>query len=133
MSVTEFIVPADKGGLVEAVKNRVEAQAVFDLADRTGLKKEQLAELLETSLKTLKRYQQEQKKLNAKESELVLKLFALFDRGEEVFGNTAEFRAWLQEPAYGLGNQVPQELLFTSEGVNLVIDELDRIAYGDLA
>lgn len=42
MSVIEFIVPVDKTGLLQAVKNRVDAQVVFDLAARTGMKREQL-------------------------------------------------------------------------------------------
>jgi putative toxin-antitoxin system antitoxin component (TIGR02293 family) len=133
IQATNLDIPASKAALIKAVENRVEAQFVFELADWAGLKKEALAQWLEISLKTLKRYQQENKKLNAKESELVLKLYSLFARGGDVFGDFAEFRQWLSEPSFGLNNQVPDTLLFTSEGINLVHDELDRIAYGDLA
>lgn len=122
-----------KSALVQLVKRGVDADAAFLIAERSGLHKETIANLLETSLKTLRRYQKEHKKLNAKESELILKLSDLFDRGEQVFGNMTEFRHWLETPAYGLDHQVPLELLYTSEGINLVLDEIERIAYGDLA
>ena len=122
-----------KSALVQLVKRGVDADAVFLIAERSGLHKETIAHLLETSLKTLRRYQKEHKKLNAKESELILKLADLFERGEQVFGNMAEFRHWIEAPAYGLDNQVPLELLYTSEGINLVLDEVERIAHGDLA
>lgn len=133
MQAINFDIATNKSELLEAVEDRVPAEWVFNLADKTGVKKDMLAQWLEISLKTLKRYQQENKKLNAKESELVLKLYGLFGRGETVFGSFGEFRLWLKEPAYGLNGQIPEELLYTSEGVNMVNEELDRIAYGDLA
>ncbi len=70
--------------------------------------------------------------MKTKEGELLVKLSALFQRGTEIFGSMQEFIHWLGEPAYGLDHQVPLELLYTSEGVNLVADEVERIAYGDL-
>lgn len=122
-----------KSALVQMVKRGVDADAAFLIAERSGLHKEIIANLLETSLKTLRRYQKEHKKLNAKESELILKLTDLFERGEQIFGNMIEFRHWLEAPAFGLDNQIPLELLYTSEGINLVMDEVERIAHGDLA
>ena len=58
---------------------------------------------------------------------------ALFRTGETVFGSAEAFRRWMDKPAYGLGDQVPFELLHTSGGIDLVMDEVVRIAYGDLA
>ena len=58
---------------------------------------------------------------------------ALYRKGIELFGSTAEFNKWLREPAYGLGKKVPRGLLGTMTGIGLVVDELSRIEYGDLA
>ena len=65
--------------------------------------------------------------------EQVLKLLALARRGEDVFGSLPAFRRWLSKPAYGLGGQPPLALLQTSGGIDLVAEEVGRIAYGDLA
>ena len=43
------------------------------------------------------------------------------------------FRRWLDKPAYGLDHQPPLALLETSGGIDLVADEVDRIAHGDFA
>jgi uncharacterized protein (DUF2384 family) len=39
----------------------------------------------------------------------------------------------MAEPAFGLGNLVPGNLLDTITGIELITEELTRIAYGDLA
>ncbi len=119
--------------VTRTVKNGVQAEAFFELVEVSGYRQEELASLLELSVRTLNRYRKEHKKLNAKESELLVKLSVLFQRGTEIFGSMPEFSHWLGEPAYGLDHQLPFNLLYTSEGVNLVADEVERIAYGDLA
>ena len=43
------------------------------------------------------------------------------------------FNRWLDKPAYGLGNRVPRAFITTVGGINFIIDELNRIAHGDLA
>lgn len=119
--------------LVSQALQGVSATRFFEVAELTGYKREQLAEVFDTSLKTLQRYEREQKKLNPQDSEKVLKLITLFQAGESVFGSAAAFRRWMDKPAYGLGNQVPFALLHTSGGIDLVMDEVTRIEYGDLA
>ena len=118
--------------VVEAQKG-VTARAFFDVASLSGLDRNRLADLLNLSLKTLLRYRQQNKKLNAAKSERVLKLIALYKKGEELFGSAPEFRRWMEEPAYGLGNMIPFDLMHTSGGIDLITEELKRIEYGDLA
>ncbi len=60
-------------------------------------------------------------------------LKALNQKGESVFGSAHAFRRWMDKPAYGLGGQVPFVLLHTSGGIDLIMDEVTRIEYGDLA
>ena len=124
---------SNRPALVMLALQGVPAARFFEIADLTGYKREQLAEVFDTSLKTFQRYEREQKKLNPQDSEKVLKIVALFQTGEAVFGSAAAFRRWMDKPAYGLGNQVPFLLLHTSGGIDLITDELMRIDYGDLA
>lgn len=123
----------NKVALVYAAQAGVYIGTLFDAADLTGIHREQLAELLNLSMKTLLRYQQENRRLGPASSEWLLKLIAIFRQGETVFGRVDSFRAWLQKPAFGLGNQRPFDLLPTVSGMDLIADELSRIEYGDLA
>jgi putative toxin-antitoxin system antitoxin component (TIGR02293 family) len=98
-----------------------------------GLEATQMAGLLGITTKTFRHYQQEDKLLDAPKSEQLLKLAQVAELGQEVFGDAAAFNRWLQKPAYGLAGKLPIDLFYTGGGIDLVADELTRIAYGDLA
>ena len=127
------MIAQDRTTLIFLALKGVPAVRFFEAAELTGYRREQLAEVFDTSLKTFQRYEREQKKLNPQDSEKVLKIMALFQLGESVFGSAAGFRRWMDKPAYGLGNQIPFDLLHTSGGIDLITDEVVRIEYGDLA
>ena len=91
------------------------------------------ADLLDISYKTVSRYQKEDKKFSALQSEYILKTIVLFHKGDKVFGNTDSFTKWLDKPSYGLGNLVPRAVITTVTGINFVMDELNRIEHGDLS
>lgn len=118
--------------VVEAQKG-VNAKAFFDVVSISGINRNKLAGLMNVSLKTLLRYKQQNKKLSATKSERVLKLIALYKKGNEIFGDTLSFRRWLDKPAYGLGNMTPIDLMHTSGGIDLIQEELLRIEFGDVA
>lgn len=123
----------DKITIVLSSRRGVDAVLFFDLAELTGYKREEMAPLFDTSLKTLLRYKETKRKLSPVAGELALKMLALFQHGEAIFGSIAEFRSWLDVPAYGLGNQRPFDLMQTSGGIDLIDDELARIEFGALA
>ncbi|WP_266366045.1 type II RES/Xre toxin-antitoxin system antitoxin [Tellurirhabdus rosea] len=126
-------IPQDRSALVLLALQGIPAAAFFDIAEQTGYRREQLAEVFDTSVKTFQRYEREDRKLNPQDSEKALKIMALFEKGEELFGSNDHFRRWMDKPAFGLGSQVPFDLLHTSGGIDLIMDELTRIEYGDLA
>lgn len=105
----------------------------FDLLNLTGLTQPELASLLDVSAKTINRYHQEGKKLNALNSEQALKMIRLYQKGVEVFGTLQAFNAWMRKPAYGLGNEMPLRFLETSGGIDLLFEELISIEFGSLA
>ena len=123
----------DRLMLVEDAGAGVPAGAVYELMNNTRLNKDFFAGILHISTKTLDRYRQGAKKLTPAGSEMVLKLFALFKKGEELFGTQEEFQKWIEKPAYGLGFRIPKAMIKTSSGIDLVMDELIRIEFGDLA
>ncbi len=91
------------------------------------------AEFLHVSGKTLSRYQKEEKTFDALQSEKILQIELLYARGKEVFGSDENFMVWLQSENLALGKLKPQEILDSSFGISLLMDELTRIEHGVLA
>ena len=54
---------------------------------------------------------------------------SLYERGETVFGNIDEFNYWLKKPFWNK-KIIPFDLLGTTGGVDLIINELDKLAQG---
>jgi putative toxin-antitoxin system antitoxin component (TIGR02293 family) len=96
-------------------------------------KAEFYCDALDISTKTLDRHVAEKKRLNPNDSELLLKWKAMYIQGKETFDSYDAFGGWLQKPAFGLNGIVPKELMKTSRGIDLIINELKRIEWGQLA
>ena len=111
----------------------VYATAFNDMITVSDYDRDAAAGLLDVSYKTVTRYQNEKKKFSPLQSEYILKTIALFNKGNEVFGSTESFNRWLDKPSFGLGNRIPRSLITTVTGINHIIDELNRIAHGDLS
>lgn len=120
-------------GLVKRAQNGIPVSAFFDMLHISGLSKKELSGLLDVSFKTIQRYQKENKKLNALNSEQLLKMISLYQKAEETFGEISSFNRWLRKPAHGLGGQKPLELMQTPGGIDLIFEELMRIEYGAFA
>lgn len=109
------------------------AKSFNDMLTVANYDKDYAADLLDVSYKTITRYQKENKKLSPLQSEFILKTIVLYNKGEKVFGSNESFTNWLQKPAFGLGNKLPNVFITTVTGINYILDELNRIAHGDLA
>ena len=62
-------------------------------------------------------------------SEHLLKLIALFEKGEDIFGNIDEFNYWLKKPLWNSEDK-PSDWIVTQGGVDMIMEELDRLAQG---
>lgn len=109
------------------------ATSFNDMLAVANYDKEYAADLLDVSYKTITRYQKENKKLSPLQSEFILKTIVLYNKGEKVFGTNESFTNWLNKTAFGMGNRVPNTFITTVTGINYILDELNRIAHGDLA
>ncbi|CAD5279161.1 conserved hypothetical protein [Imperialibacter sp. EC-SDR9] len=92
-----------------------------------------LAEVVELNPKTIRKYQVQQIKFSPAKSELMLKLVALYRKGVDTFGQRESFLNWLSKPAFGIDSRIPLHLIKTSDGIDLISEELDRIQHGDTA
>lgn len=117
---------------LQTARRGLEAVALEDFIRLFGGTQEEVARLLRISDKTLRAYVKERRNLDTGISEHLLQLFELFDKGAEMFGGVSEFRKWLATHNHGL-NETPVKLLDTYTGMELVTDELSRIAFGATA
>ena len=109
------------------------AGSVDEVISLSGYDKTQIEQIMDTSYKTYSRYKKDKKRLNPDQSERILKLKSLFTFGITVFGSKESLAKWMQKPAFGLNNLVPNEAIKTSTGIDLVLNEITNIAYGNLA
>lgn len=123
----------DDISLLAQSKKGLMANAALDFLSLSGFTQDEFQETFKTTVKTIQNHVNRDLTLDAALSEKLLKSFALFDKGIEVFGSANDFHRWLNAPAYGLGNQLPFTLMDTITGIQLIEEELIRIEFGDLA
>jgi putative toxin-antitoxin system antitoxin component (TIGR02293 family) len=124
---------ANPVSLLSNSKKGLSAKAALDFISISGFTYDEFQETFKTTVKTIQNYAAQKLKLDASLSEKLLKCFALFKKGIEVFGSAKAFHQWLNTASYGLGNQIPYTLMDTFTGISLIEEELIRIEYGDLA
>jgi putative toxin-antitoxin system antitoxin component (TIGR02293 family) len=117
---------------IRCIRAGVPKKALDNLVEVTGIDNSEMAGIVRTSERTLRRYSANQK-LNAEQSERVIELAKVYSRGEEVFGSLDAFREWMNGAVFALGNKKPKELLDTSMGIEMIMDELGRIEHGIFA
>ncbi len=123
----------DKVMLAEEASLGISASRFYNLSGLSGLHREELAPLMESSLKTISRYHEQGKNLGPAESEKILMLEKLFYWGQKVFVSNKDFENWLNHPSFGLGGNIPFKLLNTISGIEAVLAELKNIATGNLS
>ncbi|HEY8927549.1 MAG TPA: antitoxin Xre/MbcA/ParS toxin-binding domain-containing protein [Mucilaginibacter sp.] len=123
----------DDISLLAQSKKGLSAKAALDFLSLSGFTQDEFQETFKTTVKTIQNHVKSSLTLDAALSEKLLKSFALFDKGIEVFGSAKAFQQWLNMPAYGLGNQLPFEFMDTITGIQLIEEELIRIEFGNLA
>ncbi|MBS9523866.1 DUF2384 domain-containing protein [Litoribacter alkaliphilus] len=106
----------------------------FDmLLESSGLQKQVLAGLMGLDPRTIDNYRKANKRFGALEGELLLKLYGLFEFGQEVFEGKDAFLQYLSSPSYAFREKRPLDMLNTFTGVELVSRDLHKIAHGYVA
>lgn len=111
----------------------IPASAIQAVTDSFAVQTASIARVLGVNERTIRNYKRSNQKLTPQQGEQLLKYKDLLQRGSEVFGSHDAFDRWLHKPAFGLDGDKPFDLLITSEGMNLVSDEVERIANGEFA
>jgi putative toxin-antitoxin system antitoxin component (TIGR02293 family) len=95
-----------------------------------GFSKQELAQLLHISDRTLERIHKDKKRLSTPQTERILEVSILFEKGWDFFEDKDGFRKWLSIPNYAFENQTPLSMLDTKYGIQSVEMLLDRMAHG---
>ncbi len=120
----EYFLSVIRGGLPR--------HSLDSLMDVTGLNVYEMADILDTTDRTLRRHEGSVK-LSREHSERALELAQLYSRGEEVFGDLPVFRQWMDSSIPALGGKKPKSFLDTSLGIGMLMAELGRIEHGVFA
>jgi len=106
---------------------------VLDLMNLLGFKKYETASLISISPKTLDRHLKMGKPFKGLQSDRILELAELHQKGEHVFGSNKKFLKWLDSNLPALNNTSPREWLDTQQGIRAIMLELGRIEHGIFA
>jgi putative toxin-antitoxin system antitoxin component (TIGR02293 family) len=117
---------------ISTIRRGVLSKAFVQTAKRIGLPQAELARKLGLSPRTIAaRLAARRSRLNAEESEKIIRIQQIFEQAVRVFGSQEEAREWLRSPAHGLEGQRPIDLLDTEPGSAQVRDYLGAIEYGN--
>lgn len=94
---------------------------------------EDWSNFLHLSERTLQRYKKDDKHFDSLQSEKILQISMIYQRGLEVFGDQENFNTWLDTKNISLSNQKPKDLLDNAFGIALLDEILTRIEHGVLA
>lgn len=119
--------------LIEELQLGLSYNKFKQLATKTAFTLKEWSSFLHLSERSIHRYEKENKSFDTLQSQQIVRIAMLFNRGEEIFGTTERFNKWLAWENIALGGVQPKQLLSTTFGIELVEDELTRIEHGVLA
>ncbi len=119
--------------MVAVIKKGITYALFEEIQKLSSLSSKDWADILNISPRSLQRYKDQNQVFKPIQSEKIIELGEIFILGNEVFGDPAKFKSWLETPSFALGGVLPSALLSDSYGQELLIDELTRINYGIFA
>ncbi|TAF45823.1 MAG: DUF2384 domain-containing protein [Sphingobacteriales bacterium] len=119
--------------LIELVRKGINYKKFLGFANNGPFNLLEWAGFLHLSERTMLRYKQDDKTFDTLQSEKIIEIALLQNKGAEVFGSSTQFNLWLNTQNFALGKIKPKEMLDNSFGINLLKDELTKIEHGVLA
>ena len=119
--------------LINAIKRGINYSFFEQLSKNIPFTLREWSSYLHLSERSLNRYKKDRGNFSATASEKILEITMLNKYGIEVFDNQEKFNTWLNTKNIALGGIKPKYLLDSSFGIQIIKDELTRIAYGVLS
>lgn len=114
----------------EATLHGLPYSAYTELADRSGLGRQEFAHKLRLPLSTLAR-RARSGTLSIEESDKLVRYVQVLDSAVSLFdGDEEEAVHWLNNPVKALGGRTPIEMLSTHAGTTAVLDVIGRLEHG---
>jgi putative toxin-antitoxin system antitoxin component (TIGR02293 family) len=117
---------------ISVIRDGLPMRSLDAMMEVTGLNVYDMAKILDTSDRTLRRHDAETL-LSREHSERLLEMARLYSRGADVFGSQEVFNEWMDSEVPALGGARPKSFLDTSLGIQLLLAELGRIEHGVFA
>jgi putative toxin-antitoxin system antitoxin component (TIGR02293 family) len=114
---------------ITRIRKGVTGTRLRDMMKKTAITVAEMAGIMDLSQAEIKTISGS-KKLDQNQSEKAVLIERLYLRGEQVFEGDEAFRTWMDSKVKSLGNYRPKYYLDTVSGINLVADEIERLAYG---
>ena len=118
--------------LAKKIETGLPAMWINHLKKVLELTNSQIADTLGISGKTLERIRTNpaSNKLNEVTSDRLYRMLYIFFKTVTTLEDTEEARIWLKTPQFGLGNEIPIDLLKTEAGTREIESLLGRIEHG---
>jgi putative toxin-antitoxin system antitoxin component (TIGR02293 family) len=100
------------------------------IADKVPFTQSEWANILHLSERTLQRYSKDNKNFEGIYVDRILQLEKLIDTGLDTFESADALYRWLKNPKTILGTSVSFESLYHSQGIQDVLNQLERIQHG---
>lgn len=112
--------------IVTSARKGLPARVFYDFVEAINMPAKDLASIINLSLRTISNYKDLHRKLEPVCGEHLLKLIALFEKGEQAFGSIDEFNYWLQKPFWNSAGK-PMDWITTSVSIDFLNEELDKL------
>lgn len=119
--------------LIDMVRHGIGFETFNSFANKSPFSLNEWSTYLHLSERTMQRYKIENRTFDPLQSEKIVEIALLYNKGIDVFGSTDKFDSWLLTDNITLGGIKPKMLLDNTFGINLLKNELIRIEYGVLA
>lgn len=123
----------DMLSLIETVRKGINFKSFLSVPGNNNFNLHEWSNILHLSERTMQRYKKESIPFEPLQSEKILQIALIFQKGKEVFGDEKKFSQWLSAENLSLGGSKPKELLDNVFGIQMIENELIKIEYGILA
>ncbi|WP_080903129.1 antitoxin Xre/MbcA/ParS toxin-binding domain-containing protein [Parabacteroides sp. Marseille-P3160] len=119
--------------LIRSTREGIGFDSFLSIAKNSSINMQEWSAILHFSERSMLRYKKEGKTFDPLQSEKIIQVALILQKGQEVFGDTAKFNNWLDTDNTALGKTKPKDLLDNSFGIQLIENELTKIEHGILS
>ncbi|MBX9785193.1 MAG: DUF2384 domain-containing protein [Chitinophagaceae bacterium] len=128
-NLTLKALPETEEDYIQLIRKGISKKSIDHLIETTSIPAVVMAELLETTPRKLAAIKPNTL-MEKSQSEKAVSIARLYALGEEVLESKDEFQKWMNGRVPSLGNKRPKEFLDTTSGIQMLMDELNRIQHG---